>query len=639
MAYLLKNGRVSLELGDDGVYSVRARSISIAGCRAEAESDGVSVPFPWRTASAGPEAVVLTACNAVGKWRLEFRADPATPDRITVRMTGKMVRTPEKMTFAALSRGEAELTHFLGVGPRMGGCESILFPAAPEKNFRTASISMLSRGEDHLMIAAPLRGTFTAEFSGRAEDRLRDLRISGEFLHMAADTVDTGEIEFRSDADPFAMMTGWADRNRTVEKEVGDMLDCGWNSWDYYRWTITEDEVLANADLIAHDPVLSKRVKRIIVDDGWQYCYGEWEANCLFPHGMKYLADELRKMGFLPGLWFAPTIIEPHCRIAQLHPEMLAMSDGGQPALAYTCMKRYGMVLDPTVPAVQTHLRDLFARYVEMGYGYFKLDFMAATLNARRFHDATVPRSEIPRLIVKPVYEGVNGRARILGCNYLYCGGNEFVDAVRCGADIHVRWDRITANVVSAAANFFANRRLWLTDPDFALARSAETSDDPDRQKLNPLWVYVEPDSPFNTEIQEFNLSSATADEAEVLLSIVIVSGGAMNFSDNLRLLNARGLDMLRRAAAADRSGVGVPLDLFRTERPAVFLQRCDTVDRVLLVNYGDAPCEMSFDLAAHGIAAEKARDFWRDRELTVRDGVLAETVPPHACCFAEIAR
>lgn len=639
MAYILQNGKVSLELGLDGVYTVRSRSITLAGCRAAAEADGATVPFPWRAASAGPDAVALTARNTLGEWRLEFRADPAVTDRITVRLSAKLVRTPEKMTFAALSGGEAELTHYLGIGPRMGRCESILFPAAPEKPFCTSSLAMLSRGDDHLMLAAPLRGTYTAEFTGLAAERLRGLRIAGELLHVAADTIDTGEIEFRADADPFSMMTGWADRNRTVEKNVDDMLDCGWNSWDYYRWTITEDEVLANADFIAHDPVLSKHVKRIIVDDGWQYCYGEWEANCFFPHGMKYLADELRKMGFVPGLWFAPTIAEPHSRIAQLRPEMLAMSEGGQPALAYECMKRFGMVLDPTVPAVQTHLRELFDRYAAMGYGYFKLDFMAATLNARRFHDASVPRSEIPRLIVKPVHEGVKGRAKILGCNYFYCGGNEFVDAVRCGSDIHARWDKITKNVVSVAANFFANRRLWLTDPDFALARSAETSDDPARQQLNPWWVEVAPDMPFDAEIQSFNLSNATAAEMEVLLSIVIASGGAMNFSDNLPRLNARGVDMVRRAAAADRSGVGVPLDLFRSERPAVFLQRCDTADRVLLINYEDAPREMTFDLAAHGIAGKTARDFWHDRALNVRDGVLAETVPPHACCFAEIAR
>ena len=50
---------------------------------------------------------------------------------------------------------------------------------------------------------------------------------------------------------------------------------------------------MKNAEFIANDPVLKQHVKRIIVDDGWQYCYGEWEANSLFPQGMKWLAGKI----------------------------------------------------------------------------------------------------------------------------------------------------------------------------------------------------------------------------------------------------------------------------------------------------------------------------------------------------------
>ena len=69
--------------------------------------------------------------------------------------------------------------------------------------------------------------------------------------------------------------SAYADENAPEGKVFEDPV-CGWNTWDYYRWTITEDEVLKNAEFIAKDPVLSKHVKRIIIDDGWQYCYGEW---------------------------------------------------------------------------------------------------------------------------------------------------------------------------------------------------------------------------------------------------------------------------------------------------------------------------------------------------------------------------
>ena len=163
---------------------------------------------------------------------------------------------------------------------------------------------------------------------------------------------------------------------------TSDTLSAGWNSWDYYRWTITEEEVLKNAEFIAKDPVLSRHVKRIIVDDGWQYCYGEWEANSYFPSGMEYLAKELTKMGFEPGLWFAPAIAEPHSRIAQLDYDMLARSAGGQPCLAYECMRRFGFVLDPTVKKTEEFINREFTD-IKQGEdyicGYFPIGQNKAT--------------------------------------------------------------------------------------------------------------------------------------------------------------------------------------------------------------------------------------------------------------------
>ena len=115
---------------------------------------------------------------------------------------------------------------------------------------------------------------------------------------------------------------------------------------------------------------------------------------------MKKLAERIRKLGFKPGLWFAPSIVEPHSRIAQLDYDMLACSEGGQPCLGYKCMERRGFLLDPTVPKSQNFLTELFDRYAGMGYEYFKLDFLASTMTAKRFHDRSVPRSRILRILI-----------------------------------------------------------------------------------------------------------------------------------------------------------------------------------------------------------------------------------------------
>ncbi|UKI31960.1 MAG: hypothetical protein L6W00_30460 [Lentisphaeria bacterium] len=149
-------------------------------------------------------------------------------------------------------------------------------------------------------------------------------------------------------------------------------------------------------------------------------------------------------MGFEPGLWVVPSIAEPHARISQYLPdEMMLLGKNGHACLAFSCMRRYGFVLDPTVEKSRNFIRNVFDRYAEMGYRYFKLNFLCSTLCAAQFHDRTVPGTDIVRMN-RPVCgaEGINDRAMLLGCNYPYCAGNRYVSSVRVGADIHSIWEK-----------------------------------------------------------------------------------------------------------------------------------------------------------------------------------------------------
>ncbi|MCQ2397531.1 MAG: alpha-galactosidase, partial [Lentisphaeria bacterium] len=486
----------------------------------------------------------------------------------------------------------------------------------------------------HFVFTAPLRSTAFPEFRGKAEKNLSEFAIACVLHNVSITEIDTGDICVFAANDPQGALEEWADENAT-RRNPPICKEYGWNSWDYYRWTITEEEVLENARFIASDPVLSKKIKRIIVDDGWQYCYGVWEPNPLFPHGMKYLAEQITALGFEPGLWFAPTVIEPQCPIAQLDGDMLALSEGGQPTLAFRCMERRGFLLDPTVPKARDFIRKTFEKYVEMGFKYFKLDFMGTTLNARRFHDESVPRSEIQRLIVKAVAEGVRGRAKILGCNYIFGAGNEFVDDVRVSSDIHSRWDSVVDNAVATAVNAHTNGRLWRNDPDFSVIRGRDTSDDPDLYRLKCYAVYTLPEDEYKP-IYDFALSDLSLEQAEVSLSMVVMAAGAINLSDKLTRLNAKGVDLLRRLVSAPVGETGVALDQFESERPSLWLQKVDgRFARALLINWTDKEKTLEIDLARHGIDATEAKDFWRDVPIAISDGVLKATLPPTSCRLA----
>lgn len=620
----------------DGSFNLELEGFSLSGCRSlvRSGSDGERAPA-WEIAEEDDAGMRLTAADPLG--RLELAFDWSGSEKVTIQLSVELAAENVEYHLIPLALPVLEADHLVSQGPGMGRCRSIAFPAAESAPLEGYYLLMLRRGRRYLELSTPVRREVGIRFLGRPEiSGVSEFRADAECLFFSRRRVTTDLLTLRTGTEPFRMMEQWADINTEVRKKFDQPVDCGWNSWDYYRWTISEEEVLRNAEFIARDPVLSKRIKRIIVDDGWQYCYGEWQANPRFPNGMRYLAAELAKMGFEPGLWFAPSIVEPHTRIAQLDSDLLALSDGGQPCLAYECMRRYGFVLDPTVPASRKFVRDLFDEYAGMGYKYFKLDFLGSTLKARQFHDRSVPRSEIIRLIVESAWEGIAGRASILGCNYFFEAGNRFVDAVRIGADIHSCWQNLRINAVSVAARYWSNRRWWINDPDFALARALDTSDDPDLNRLKCALVYVEPTSSYNPGHGRVLVDNSRP-QAEILLSIVLCAAGAVNLSDNLPRLNASGLDLVHRTISAEPGEAAVPLDLFETELPSRWLQKIPGGHRLLLINWSDEPREMEFDFAPHGIRPVSAVDFWNDATLPLDGSRLRTRIAPRSCRFAVV--
>ncbi len=631
---------VLLEIKTDGTFSIALPGFSILNCAAAVKAGDIApAGFNWSVCKESGTGVCLAGENELGKWLLEFVSvkNISGIDGISVKMSGELYQRLPDLEIAVLKIASLKADHILTQGIAMGKCSSIKLPS--NTSFSSHYQTMISAGDHILQIGYPLMQQQQGRVHGNVHDHeLQDILVSYRVSHFGHKKIDLDPVTLFAAKDGFQLMYDWAGANIEVKKDFTDMVVPGWNSWDYYRWTITEEEVLKNAEFIARDPVLSKHVKRIIVDDGWQYCYGEWEANPLFPNGMAYLAKEIKKMGFRPGLWFAPTIIEPHSRIAQLEHDMLAMGESGKPCLAFECMRRNGFVLDPTVPKSRKFIYDMFKRYTDMGYEYFKLDFLGSTLKARKFADASVPHSQIIRKIVEPVYEAVNGKARILGCNYNFEAGNKVVDAVRVGGDIHATWTGICHNAISVAARFWSNKQLWINDPDFALCRSLDTANDSDMTRLLCRLVVITPEmitAPENCE--EPLVKDIARPQAELLLSIVLAAAGAVNLSDNMPRLNEYGLELARRVVSADSGDAAIPVDLFRSDKPSYWFQKVKDYHRVLLINWNDEPGTCSFDLKPYGVKAGSAVNFWNDQIVPVNDGVISVELQPRSCLLAVV--
>ncbi|MDD2708620.1 MAG: alpha-galactosidase [Verrucomicrobiae bacterium] len=580
--------------------------------------------------------------NKFGKWSLQF-VIVTQPEGPTLRifLRGRIKKNLPKLTLAPLCVRRLPADHVLEHGRAGGHCHLTLARLLKQKRpFRGGFQHILTYRGKSLQISNPqmqnhltwitgsIHGNSTVDLKVETEsgDAVRGQKICAEMVSL------------RVSSNGHDLMRSWAAENVEVKKNPAPMK-AGWNSWDYYRWTVTEEDVLKNAEFIASDPVLSRHVRRIIVDDGWQYCYGEWEANSLFPSGMERLARKLRTMKFEAGLWIAPSIVEPQARIAQIQTEMLAKGESGLPCLSFSCMERHGFVLDPTVPKVQKHLFKIFRRYVSFGYSHFKLDFLRQTLGAPRFANPAVPRGKIIRTLLDPIRRATAAHATIMGCNYPFEAGNACVDEVRISSDILANWDAVRENSVSIASRFWSNGIFWRNDPDFVLCRGLETASDPDQFNLKPLLVLVKPASKDVPATYGQSLVGNRENEVKVLLSMALISGGMVNLSDNLPRLNRKGLQLARKVVAAENGKAGIPLDLFRSEHPSCWLQELgNRRARILLINWKDSPQRLGMDLIKQGFGNHlRATDFWTGKPVKILHGKIQSTLPPRSCLLTEV--
>ena len=136
--------------------------------------------------------------------------------------------------------------------------------------------------------------------------------------------------------------------------------------------------------------------------------------------------------------------------------------------------------------------------------------------------------------------------------------------------------------------------------------------------------------------LEPYVLATMSLAEARTLLSLVLISGGAVNLSDDLTKLNAKGLDLARRTVAAERGAAGIALDLFSAKHPQYWTQRLERGQRILLINWEDRPRTLSLDLNGQNMAGNQARDFWTDKPVLVRGGRLTCDLEPHGCRLVE---
>lgn len=404
--------------------------------------------------------------------------------------------------------------------------------------------TLIGGGGAHLLAgalsAARLRPWVRAWQEPGSSDVVR-LRIasgaSGERVSLAAGESLEGEPFFVAlGDDPVALQTRYVDLLPSRRRAVERAADAGWNSW-YELWdSVDEDAVRANAALARE--VLGPRVPegtplRIVVDDGWQLAWGEWEPNEKFPSGLDGLAADLHADGFEVGVWLAPLLVDEDSALVSEHPAWFV--EGA----SYLHAKNGSMrVLDVTHPEAAAHLASVIERIVGWGYDLLKIDFLfAGTFEGGRAEDVTPMQAYARALEI--IRDAAGEDVILLAVGAPGLASFPHVDAWRVGPDI--------------ALEPFGAAWAWLPSQARTLAARAPYC----------RVTLCDADPPI--------LRDLPREEVETGVWIAALAGGAFFLSDDLRELETErrgwGLDA-ERVALAIGGAPALPEDVLPENAP-----------------------------------------------------------------------
>jgi hypothetical protein len=418
---------------------------------------------------------------------------------------------------------------------------------------------------------------------------------------------------------------------RPMDRQVFSRAPAGWCSWYYYYLRVDEAGILRNVEWL-RDHLARFGLRYAQIDDGWQGRGGgfggnrDWQVTCeaKFPHGMKWLADEIRKAGMVPGIWLIPFTHSDPKRFAA-DPGLFVRHADGRSVFEYDQPKDYGgwippedacyewcgrYFLDATHPGAIEYLRDLFRVICrEWGYDYVKIDGQGGVADAYRAHRARLRRPEVSgdeayRAGLEAI-RGAMGQNRFL----LNCGAGwdsaGLCDGIRIGGDVSASLDGLDAAVSCTMRHLYLNHIAWWTDPDVVCVR-------------DPL----------------------TLEQVRVWVTLLGITGQLLMTSDDMPALPEERIELLRRVLpVADIR----PMELYELkDRPGVFDLKVNKPgvgewDVVAVFNWSRAWTRRG-PISAKGLGIPHSEtgflffDVWAQKLLAAGVDGLTLEVPPMEC-------
>ncbi len=332
----------------------------------------------------------------------------------------------------------------------------------------------------------------------------------------------------------------------------------GWCSWYYFYTNISEKIILDNLKKVKEKKL---PIEFFQIDDGYQKEIGDWLIpNQKFPAGMKFLADEIKKVDLKPGIWLAPFLIRPRSEFFKMYPEAL-IKDEKERFVSAIWQPLWGMgntyALDVTHPTAIDYLETVFHTITkDWGYEYLKLDFLyAACLDGVLYNNRLTPVQRY-RNILERIRKVVGNKIFMLGCGAPIFPSIGFFDGMRVSCDITPFWSRQLIRVllkdkhalcteralINTLYRSFMHKNFWLNDPDCLIVRK-------EKNKM-------------------------TYSQTILMATVMGLSGGMLLMSDNLSTLDEERLPIFLKAVELSKKCQdhnSIPLGLMDYKFPTGF--------------------------------------------------------------------
>ena len=357
----------------------------------------------------------------------------------------------------------------------------------------TFAVNLNRQGQDLRCAYGPASSIVDNALFDRKTDSA--LEISGCYTTFIDYDWEKGTYRFRLNTEGNDYIKGF--RLRAYEHVIGDRFNIiynpinrqttfrdppvGWMTWYSVQFDAEEDTVLENARWQA-EHLKDYGANTIWVDWEWYHSdfsgVGQPGTDIFhpdirrYPKGLKYVADEVKKLGFVPALWIGATNDSTENEFIRDHPETVLVNK------PQWCGQYF---MDLTHPLyLEQFLPRAMGQILDWGYEALKWDCLPTTIQlCDLYHDHLFD----PNLSTEQAMLGaVEAARRIVGPDFymLYCAGlsdrdfniaSAVFDAARIGGDIF-KWDEFITQCIARVMKLYAlHNVVFYNDPDNVILR------------------------------------------------------------------------------------------------------------------------------------------------------------------------